>query len=145
MTFEEAKHKVAMDDGSDFGWDTDYEFRLNMTSLKIMMTKAAELYATAKAAQALEEIQRLNRMIYERDLVIKQENMKWACEERDKEIARLKEIIKHSKAAQAWEEGQDAFIAAYKDEFKDEHLEYLDFMKDRIKPTNPYLPKQEKP
>jgi hypothetical protein len=58
-------------------------------------------------------------------------------------LADVMEEYATAKAAQAWEEGQDAFIAAYKAEFKDEHLEYLDFMKDRIKPTNPY--KQEKP
>ena len=53
-TFDQCKDEVANNDGDEFGWTTDYEFKLNFTSLKIMMTKAAELYAQEVAKDAWE-------------------------------------------------------------------------------------------
>ena len=54
-TFDQCKDEVANNDGDEFGWTTDYEFKLNFTSLKIMMTKAAELYAQEVAKDAWEK------------------------------------------------------------------------------------------
>lgn len=52
MTLQQAKDKVAQDDGHITGWDMDYEFRLNMISMRLMMEKAAELYARSKWKEA---------------------------------------------------------------------------------------------
>lgn len=52
MTLQEAKDQIAIEDGHEAGWNLNYEFGLNQTSMKIVLEKAAMLYARSKWDEA---------------------------------------------------------------------------------------------
>jgi len=115
MTFEEAKDQVAKEQGID-------KFPKLPVPYQVLYEKAAELYATAKAAQAWEEgfLADSSTDITDNSYLPKEN------------LNRLVDNFKrpHSKAAQAWEEGYNA---------REKDIGNMN----GIKPTNPY--KQEKP
>jgi hypothetical protein len=50
-TFKDAMDEAARQDGHQFGWNDDFEFKLNSTSMRLMYEKAAKLYAQSKVRE----------------------------------------------------------------------------------------------
>lgn len=85
MTLHDAMNEVAIADGHETGWNQDYEFRLNMTSLKLMMTKAAELYAKSCASLAWDAGFGVTNERYNKEMVYDYETIDKSKVEADKE------------------------------------------------------------
>jgi len=131
MTFEEAKDQVAKDELFDDWTDFFGTMMKDNVAIYRALEKAANLFATAKAAQ---ETESLKREVEE--LKASEEELCTKVEKEQKETVRVydhyeKQMTKlqaeiNSKAAQAWEEGLSVGLKA--------------FNNDSI-PHNPYLPK----